>query len=307
MSAEGDVKPTTAFAHLFKSHGEDSQTRRRKLQLEMQRQRREKAIERKRYEDEDEDEVDDETSSSSSSSMVAEEASTIAEEVKVEEGMKMQDQGEKRKRRRGGKRRGYGGPRKEDVKEQLIIPENLLEVPEDLKQSWLVVPIPSDAERCLVVSSGSQTIKFSNAGDQLLRFSSLLPNGSSNSRGGDCFLDCFFHAQTQTFFVLDMLSWKGNSYTDCDTSFRWFFLQQKLSELRRIQVRSDSNHFVFQQAPYFDCTLAGLQAATMSPLLPFVADHLLLYHKDVHYTPGPSPLVCSVPVSSAAAILSPVL
>jgi len=329
---EVETKPTSAFAHLFKSRGEDSQTRRRKMQLEMQRQRRERVIFRNRHGDESEDESGEEeeergeeetinkiqdgpsesaqplapssSSSSSSSSLMDDE--TEGTSMMIDQTQQQRNRTtRKKKTKRGRRQRGRMGPRKEDVKDQLMIPEDLLEIPEDLKESWLLVPIPQEAERCLIVSSGSSTSRFSVSGDLIDRFPSLLPCGNVNGRGGECFLDCFFFPPTQTFFILDMLMWNGSSFVDCDTSFRWFFLQQKISEIRRIQSSSESNRFPFFQVHHFDCNLSGLQAAVSSPLLPFPPHHVLLYHKDTHYDPGPSPLLCSVPASSALSLLSP--
>lgn len=120
---------------------------------------------------------------------------------------------------------------------QLMIPETLQDIPLDLQTSWCVVPYPSNAQRCLLISAGGasllmitqgKTTSRLEDGSVLHRFSSGLPNGSRGKREGSSdswsIFDCFFHPDSSTYFVLDMMSWKGHSYYDCSTDFRLVFV-----------------------------------------------------------------------------------
>ncbi|CAG8772556.1 12557_t:CDS:2, partial [Racocetra fulgida] len=55
-------------------------------------------------------------------------------------------------------------------------------------------------------------------------FESPLPAGSSSYKGNKttdyCILDCIYDQTTFTYYVLDMMCWKGHPIYDCDTEFR---------------------------------------------------------------------------------------
>lgn len=59
-------------------------------------------------------------------------------------------------------------------------------------------------------------------------FESNLPAGGSNYKGNKttdyCILDCVYDQTTFTFYVLDMMCWKGHPIYDCDTEFRLVYL-----------------------------------------------------------------------------------
>eukprot|EP01118_Nematostelium_gracile_P006682 TRINITY_DN2150_c0_g1_i1.p1 TRINITY_DN2150_c0_g1~~TRINITY_DN2150_c0_g1_i1.p1 ORF type:complete len:206 (-),score=41.72 TRINITY_DN2150_c0_g1_i1:341-883(-) len=105
---------------------------------------------------------------------------------------------------------------------QLMLPEMMQDIPEDLISGWLAVPFPAQSKRCIVVSSAGKTISRLDNGVILHTFSSNLPNGSRGQMGtkNACILDCTFHEPTQTYFVLDIMLWNGNSYYECSTDFR---------------------------------------------------------------------------------------
>ena len=47
-----------------------------------------------------------------------------------------------------------------------------------------------------------------------------------------CELDCIWVEPLQTFFALDLLSWKGHRLLDCPAEFRLYWLHAKLQETR---------------------------------------------------------------------------
>jgi len=105
----------------------------------------------------------------------------------------------------------------------LMLPESLQEVPEDLASQWLMVVVPR-GERCLVIASHGTTISRAQSGAKLERFASALPGGAFDAGGvhssGDCILDCVYHEPSATYYVLDLLAWRGHLYYDCSTEFR---------------------------------------------------------------------------------------
>lgn len=54
------------------------------------------------------------------------------------------------------------------------------------------------------------------------KFQSALPNGSKRGYDGkyynseEVILDCIWSAQTKSYYVLDLLRWKGQSFFDTD-------------------------------------------------------------------------------------------
>ncbi|CAA6659924.1 unnamed protein product [Spirodela intermedia] len=70
-------------------------------------------------------------------------------------------------------------------------------------------------------------------------------------------LDCIFHEPDQTYYVIDMVCWRGYSLYDCSAEFRFFWLNSKLIETGHL--------------PYLFCSLIGLQTA-YSGDVPYVKD-----------------------------------
>lgn len=109
---------------------------------------------------------------------------------------------------------------------QLMLPEYMQDVPSDLIGNWFVVPCPSTPQKCLVIASGGVTTSRLTTGVLLNKFSSNLPGGSriqGGSRNSFTILDCIYHPDTQTYFVLDLMAWRGCLYYDCATDFRYLF------------------------------------------------------------------------------------
>ena len=112
-------------------------------------------------------------------------------------------------------------------RDTFMLPEEMArdELPLDLAESWVCVPVPLGGKRCLVISAKGQTTSRMRNGAVLHRFSSGLPSGNTakfsiNNPNHYCILDCVFHESSLTYYVLDIQCWRGNLYYDCDTSFR---------------------------------------------------------------------------------------
>lgn len=185
----------------------------------------------------------------------------------------------------------------------LMESEPLQDVPQDLVENWLTVPIPSNTQRVLVIASNGITISRKPDGTIFNKFVSLLPNGSQTTKESHsqfCILDCLYHAESQTYFILDMMAWRGYLYYDCDTPFRNYWLNFKLSEVNCNQI-SSNNPYRFIALPYYECNKRGMETALVSSIS---LQGLLLYHKETHYNSGVSPLCCFLPIHLAGEFLS---
>jgi len=176
---------------------------------------------------------------------------------------------------------------------QLMLPEYMQDVPSDLFGNWFVVPCPATPQKCLVIASGGVTTSRLASGILLNKFSSNLPGGS-RAQGGPknsfTILDCIYHPDTQTYFVLDLMAWRGCLYYDCATDFRIFWMNSKLSEVTCHTVSTD-NPFRFVPLPFYECDFDGLRAAVEGPF-PVAREGLFFYNKQTQYTFGTTPLLC---------------
>lgn len=145
---------------------------------------------------------------------------------------------------------------------------------------------------CLWVVSGSQVLH---------KFSSVLPSGSrAHGRGSGSssssfsILDCIFHEPDRTYYVVDLLCWKGFHLQDCTAEFRLFFLRSKFDEemadLAPRDPRPGQNDFRFVPLLYHDADPAGIRQA-YEGRVPFLRDGLLFSSKAGYYEQGLSPLL----------------
>ena len=94
-----------------------------------------------------------------------------------------------------------------------------------------------------------------------------------------------------TYYVLDVLCWKGQPLYETGAEFRAFWRTSRLMEISGLEsVHPTANrHAIVNLGPY-PCDAHGLAAAVESGDL--TLDGLLLFHKEGHYAPGTrSPLV----------------
>ncbi|KAL1510783.1 hypothetical protein AB1Y20_007069 [Prymnesium parvum] len=173
---------------------------------------------------------------------------------------------------------------------RLSAAEWMVDVPADLAERWFVGARPAGT-RCLVTSGGGSTRALARRG-AARAFPSALPGGCrARGKAFSCELDCIWHEQSQTYFVLDILGWKGSSFVDCPAEFRFFWRAAKLEEAAAA-VRSSSNPCAFVAVDFSPCSTASVGQAYAAPL-PYERDGLLFVHRDGLYEPGPSPLVLS--------------
>ncbi|OQR81202.1 snurportin-like protein [Achlya hypogyna] len=188
--------------------------------------------------------------------------------------------------------------RREIYCNQLSHPEWMVDIPSQLNgtcigngEGWYVLPRP-DGKRCLVIAANGSTIARTQSGSVLKKFPSALPSGSRKTSCGTdqyCVLDCIFSESEGTFHILDVMCWKGYLLYDCTAEFRFYWLQDKLSETKAMTVTT-ANPYAFHAVPYFDCTPEGIQTAYHGAFA-FEKDGLLFYCKAGIYALGLSPLV----------------
>ncbi|XP_071536745.1 LOW QUALITY PROTEIN: snurportin-1 [Panulirus ornatus] len=185
----------------------------------------------------------------------------------------------------------YSRPKK--YRNFLMLSEWLVDVPEDFATCFLAVPCPV-GKRSLIVSARGKTRAYAKSGIMVNQFPSLLPGGNRHTASkGYALLDCIWSEINKTYYVIDLVVWLNQSIMECETLFRFEWLKSRLSEERpEVSQVSKFNPFRFERVPYYDCSPAALGRLVSDPL-PFTVplDGILFYHKESHYTHGPTPLV----------------
>ncbi|XP_039629590.1 snurportin-1 isoform X1 [Polypterus senegalus] len=176
---------------------------------------------------------------------------------------------------------------------QLMLSEWLVDVPHDLASEWMMVVCPV-GKRCLIVASKGSTAAYAKNGYCVNRFPSALPGGSHhNSNMGKDYtiLDCIFSDVDRTYYILDLMCWRGHPVYDCPTDFRFYWLQSKVEEEEgKLEEITKSNPFHFVRLQNVLCTSEAIFQA-LAEKYTFQVDGVLFYNKQTHYTPGSTPLV----------------
>ena len=129
-----------------------------------------------------------------------------------------------------------------------------------------------EGQRCLVIAtSGATTSRLRNGSLLHANFPSALPNGSTAAQStaqGPTVLDCIFQEASNSYWVLDAITWNGYLLADCNAECRLvFWVQAKLSELQPLP-----GAMPFLAAPFSSCTLSAyvtqLPSVTSAAQLP---------------------------------------
>ncbi|KAG7163834.1 Snurportin-1-like [Homarus americanus] len=188
-------------------------------------------------------------------------------------------------------RRCYFRPKK--YHNFLMLSEWLVDVPEDFASSYFALPCPV-GKRSLVVSARGRTRAYAKSGVKVTQFPSLLPGGNRHTYNkGYALLDCIWSETNKTYYILDLIVWLNQSIMECETMFRFEWLKSRmLEEIPEAAQVSRLNPYRFEHVPYYDCSPETLRSLIHEPL-PFSVplDGVLFYHKESHYTHGPTPLV----------------
>lgn len=214
----------------------------------------------------------------------------------------VEQQEEKMEKQSGGEQQEDGKTEEEEMElerrkprsyaNQLMLSEWLVDVPADLDSDWLMVVCPV-GKRSLIVASKGCTAAYTKSGHCVNRFPSRLPGGSrkNSARGKDyTILDCIYSEVDRTYYILDVMCWRGHSVYDCPTDFRFYWLQTKVEETDGLSEIANINPFRFVSLRNSQCSAASIQEA-LAAEYSFSVDGLLFYHRQTHYTPGTTPLV----------------
>ncbi|CAG8740595.1 2201_t:CDS:2, partial [Acaulospora morrowiae] len=189
---------------------------------------------------------------------------------------------------------------------QVMHAEEMCEIPCDLEENWYVVLCPV-GKRCLVVSAKGKTICRMRNGFVMNAFESNLPAGSSTYSGNKttdyCILDCIYDQTTSTYYVLDMMCWKGHPIYDCDTEFRFYWLNAKLAEVDA-PTRGILTH-LFTPLTSYPCNHERLKSLILhNDSFGYRPDGLLFFNKKTHYVLGDTPLCGWVEMKKANDVFS---
>ncbi|KAJ2947789.1 hypothetical protein O0L34_g9571 [Tuta absoluta] len=177
----------------------------------------------------------------------------------------------------------------------LMLSEWIIEKPADFNDMWCVVPCPRGV-RMLVVAHQGSTKCYTKYGHFRFQVTTALPGGHKPKKTRECcVLDCFYNEKINTMFVLDLLAWNNQPFTDGEAEFRQYWLESQFAELPGLQHISKMNEVIFKLLPKTPCDPASFQQFMMKypafdqnfPTL----DGLLFYHKRAHYVSGQTPLV----------------
>lgn len=182
--------------------------------------------------------------------------------------------------------------RNELYKNQLQLSEWWMEKPDDI-ENWYIRPCPKGM-RCLVVAAEGRTEVYSKKGRFIKCFRSRLP-GDQRQRQSTTMLDCFYVPTLSEYFVLDVLVYGGQDLTDCEASFRFYWIRSRLQE-DNLDAVSMQNQHAFRTIDSSEC---GDEIALNSLLASFPLwasntpelDGFLFYHKESAYVSGTTPLV----------------
>ena len=172
--------------------------------------------------------------------------------------------------------------------------------PSPEEPGWFVLP-RVEGKRCLVISSNGRTVSRDKNGIIIHQFDSPLPSGSQKlrscgSQGMFCILDCTYNVDLNTYFVMDLLCWKGQSLYGCSASMRFYWAKERLEEVGIGSSPSPSpiwNHG-FSLVPRLPCSRSNIEYILSNQFaFGFPLDGLLFVARGGYYEPDsqPSPLM----------------
>lgn len=199
----------------------------------------------------------------------------------------------------GRQRRKFVPPRP-SYRNQLQLSEWLRCRPTDFTTNWYMVPCPRGT-RCIVVATDGCTDVYSKHGVFQRKFQSKLPGGScsnSQNRHHLTMLDCVYTSASDEYWILDVLAYGNQSVVNCEASFRFFWIANKVLDDELAVVEADRNECAFKTIAIVDCGDAAAVAECLGqwPMWssleqPPQLDGLLFYHKESSYVAGTTPLV----------------
>uniref|UniRef100_A0AC34GQ26 Snurportin-1 n=1 Tax=Panagrolaimus sp. ES5 TaxID=591445 RepID=A0AC34GQ26_9BILA len=175
-------------------------------------------------------------------------------------------------------------------KDQLMLSEWLIDIPNELHGSWTVVASPK-GKRCLVIAKDGITKVYSKHGFCLDQFKSGIPGGGAAGHG-KTILDCIRHPKNKKqFYILDLIYANMMSFCEVEAVIRLNQLEALAEEIiiNSKRIRGGKTP-IFTVPPRCPCNVEEM-AKMMAEPMSFDLDGLLYYSNDGWYTPGYTPLV----------------
>lgn len=175
--------------------------------------------------------------------------------------------------------------------DQLMFSEWLIDIPDELQESWAIIACPV-GKRVLVVAKDGNTRIFNKVGLLLGETKSGLSGGGPNSKHGMTILDCIRLKENKKFYVLDVLYASGMSFVEVEASVRFSMLESILDEanINMKQAKKRDTFSTFFIPPRCRCSKDEM-TQLMNMDFEFELDGLLFYNDKGWYTPGYTPLV----------------
>uniref|UniRef100_A0A914I276 Snurportin-1 n=1 Tax=Globodera rostochiensis TaxID=31243 RepID=A0A914I276_GLORO len=157
-------------------------------------------------------------------------------------------------------------------KNMLMFSDWLVDIPGTLSTEWTLVPSPVGRRALVVANKGETRVYFKN-GHVATQFHSFLPGGNKK------------------LFLLDLLWWNKQMFTDMDFTMRRFFLKSRIEEINtEISTKTAGSEHHFVLLPSCACSPEEI-AQFMRNAFPFNLDGLLFYYNEAFYIPEQTPLV----------------
>lgn len=189
-------------------------------------------------------------------------------------------------------RKGSRKPSHRPYRNQIQLSEWLTEKPDDI-ENWYMVPCPKGT-RCIVVAADGHTDVYSKFGVFQRKFHSALP-GDKKNVNLITILDCVYTPDSNEYWVLDVLAYGNQDIVNCEASFRFFWLANKILE-DELSVVSAKNEYALRSISFVDCGVDFAVAECLSKYPMWSDDRpqldgILFYHKESSYVHGRTPLV----------------
>lgn len=183
-------------------------------------------------------------------------------------------------------------PTHRPYRNQIQLSEWLTEKPDDI-ENWYMVPCPKGT-RCIVVAADGHTDVYSKFGVFQRKFHSALP-GDKKNLNLITILDCVHTPDSNEYWVLDVLAYGNQDIVNCEASFRFFWLANKVLE-DELSIVTVQNEYAFRSISFVDCGVdfALAECLTKYPIWSEdrpQLDGILFYHKESSYVHGRTPLV----------------
>ncbi|XP_063901248.1 snurportin-1-like isoform X2 [Zophobas morio] len=183
--------------------------------------------------------------------------------------------------------------RKAFFKKQIMRSVIMEVIPENFEKDWIFKLCPR-GKRSLVVSSKGETRSYQRNGCCLPSFYSYLPGGNGldvQHKMLQCWLDCIYEEETEQFYILDVMRWKGQPLNEVPAELRFQWLESKINELLSLAKRTKMNPYPFALLPYGQCCINNIYKALETFTTATRLDGILFFHRrSLYHSRAAAPL-----------------